>query len=106
MAHGCLTTVDLWPHTGRKHQLRQHMAHLGHPILGDDKYGGADRKGAELPEGVEDIERSRLFLWAVKLEIPMLDKERMSFELEEPLMYRERREWEQARFEAGNSQPG
>jgi 23S rRNA pseudouridine955/2504/2580 synthase len=30
----------LVPHTGRQHQLRAHMAHIGHPILGDDKYGG------------------------------------------------------------------
>jgi 23S rRNA pseudouridine955/2504/2580 synthase len=30
----------LEPHTGRQHQLRAHMAHIGHPILGDDKYGG------------------------------------------------------------------
>jgi len=30
----------LQPHTGRQHQLRAHMAHIGHPILGDNKYGG------------------------------------------------------------------
>jgi len=30
-----LTTVDLWPETGRKHQLRRHLASLGHPVLGD-----------------------------------------------------------------------
>lgn len=35
---GHLTTVDLWPETGRKHQLRRHMAALGHPILGDGRY--------------------------------------------------------------------
>ena len=33
------TLVALFPKTGRTHQLRVHMAHLGHPILGDDKYG-------------------------------------------------------------------
>lgn len=33
------TYVALFPKTGRTHQLRVHMAHLGHPILGDDKYG-------------------------------------------------------------------
>ena len=35
-----LTWVELSPHTGRTHQLRRHMAHLGHPILGDSIYGG------------------------------------------------------------------
>ncbi len=34
-----LTRVLLTPVTGRTHQLRAHMAHHGHPILGDDKYG-------------------------------------------------------------------
>jgi 23S rRNA pseudouridine955/2504/2580 synthase len=32
--------VSLKPSTGRQHQLRAHMAHIGHPILGDTKYGG------------------------------------------------------------------
>lgn len=34
-----LTTADLWPVTGRTHQLRRHALHLGHPVLGDDTYG-------------------------------------------------------------------
>ncbi len=33
------TLVGLYPQTGRTHQLRVHMKHLGHAILGDDKYG-------------------------------------------------------------------
>ncbi len=34
--------VELQPHTGRTHQLRVHMAAIGHPIVGDGKYGGKD----------------------------------------------------------------
>lgn len=34
--------VELQPLTGRTHQLRAHMAAIGHPILGDGKYGGQD----------------------------------------------------------------
>ncbi|MCU0854816.1 MAG: RluA family pseudouridine synthase [Rhodobacteraceae bacterium] len=39
------TRVRLYPHTGRSHQLRVHMAELGHPILGDPFYAtGAARE--------------------------------------------------------------
>lgn len=31
--------VELTPKTGRKHQLRKHLKHLSHPIIGDPKYG-------------------------------------------------------------------
>jgi 23S rRNA pseudouridine955/2504/2580 synthase len=34
--------VELSPLTGRTHQLRAHMSALGHPIVGDAKYGGAE----------------------------------------------------------------
>ncbi|MFZ2017652.1 MAG: RluA family pseudouridine synthase [Methyloceanibacter sp.] len=40
--------VSLKPVTGRQHQLRAHMAIIGHPILGDEKYQG----DSDLPEGV------------------------------------------------------
>ncbi|MFV0492371.1 MAG: RluA family pseudouridine synthase [Pseudorhodobacter sp.] len=36
-----LSWMALEPITGRTHQLRAHMAELGHPILGDGKYGGS-----------------------------------------------------------------
>lgn len=32
--------IEAKPHTGRMHQIRAHMADLGYPIAGDDKYGG------------------------------------------------------------------
>ncbi len=37
------TMVELSPFTGRTHQLRVHLAYIGHPIVGDMKYG-IDRK--------------------------------------------------------------
>src|SRR3546814_9419548 len=43
--------VELQPFTGRTHQLRVHMAAIGHPIVGAGKYGGQaalDRKSTRL----------------------------------------------------------
>ena len=37
---GGFSHVRLFPHTGRTHQLRVHMKHLGHPIVADAAYGG------------------------------------------------------------------
>ena len=56
--------VEMQPHTGRTHQLRVHAAHLGHPIIGDNKY--FDVENWELPGGVQN----RLHLHARRICIP------------------------------------
>jgi 23S rRNA pseudouridine955/2504/2580 synthase len=58
--------VELQPLTGRTHQLRAHMAAIGHPIVGDAKYGGAE---AFLTGGVS----RKLHLHARRLKIDGLD---------------------------------
>ena len=41
---GALAHIRLFPKTGRTHQLRVHMKHMGHPILADTKYSGGEQK--------------------------------------------------------------
>lgn len=57
-----ISWMSLKPVTGRQHQLRAHMAILGHPILGDAKYGGDE----DLPEPLEN----RLYLHARRVSFP------------------------------------
>lgn len=59
------TYVELYPLTGRTHQLRVHMRHIRHPIVGDDLYGS--RVGADLAP--------RSMLHAFKIEFTLRKKE-------------------------------
>jgi 23S rRNA pseudouridine955/2504/2580 synthase len=64
--------VQLAPQTGRMHQLRAHLSHIGRPILGDPYYGGAGTlKGRPV---------SRLMLHAAKLTLPHPDSSRLTLE--------------------------
>lgn len=45
-SRGGLTLLEITLHTGRKHQIRVQLAKLGHPILGDRKYGSSRPFGA------------------------------------------------------------
>jgi 23S rRNA pseudouridine1911/1915/1917 synthase len=44
-ASGQAALVEARPETGRTHQIRVHLAHLGAPLLGDARYGGPRRVG-------------------------------------------------------------
>lgn len=85
-----LTRVDLVPETGRTHQLRIHMAALGHPILGDQLYG----KGGFILRG------RGLFLCAVELSFPHpLSGEAMHLQIQDPPKFDQLVRWEQRRWE-------
>lgn len=67
--------LELRPETGRTHQLRVHLASLGHPIVGDPVYAG---KPAE-----------RMYLHAAKLELTAPSHERKVFEAPLPEAFAE-----------------
>ncbi len=57
--------LDVTIKTGRTHQIRVHMAHEGHPIVGDEKYGDfARNKALAKGEGGAGVRFSRMFLHA------------------------------------------
>lgn len=69
-SNGKRSLIELKPVTGRTHQLRVHMSHIGTPIHGDKVYGGASA--------------DRMYLHAAKLEVTIPDGQRMLFVAEIP----------------------
>jgi 23S rRNA pseudouridine1911/1915/1917 synthase len=67
--------LELTPKTGRTHQLRVHLSHIGHPIVGDEFYEGQ--------------KADRLYLHALSLEIMMPEGEKKIFNAPLPLMFNE-----------------
>jgi len=67
--------VELAPETGRTHQIRVHMAYLGHPVTGDRVYGAGGQE--------------HLYLHSTKLEITMPEGQRKVFEAPLPPYFKE-----------------
>jgi 23S rRNA pseudouridine1911/1915/1917 synthase len=69
------TLLRLFPETGRRHQLRVHLAAVGHPILGDLLYGRPEADYLDLIRGTRDARRdegapARQLLHCARLEFP------------------------------------
>lgn len=68
----CLVLCSL--HTGRTHQIRVHMAHLGHPLIGDGLYGGVPAAG---------LQRQALHAWKLAFTHPITGQD-LAFEAPPP----------------------
>jgi 23S rRNA pseudouridine1911/1915/1917 synthase len=74
---GRATLLEAAPRTGRTHQIRVHLRAIGHPILGDGRYGGKGDDAAAL-----GLTRPFLHSWRIGFAHPVTGKR---IELEEPL---------------------
>jgi 23S rRNA pseudouridine1911/1915/1917 synthase len=71
------TLLEVFPKTGRTHQIRVHLASIGHPIVGDSLYGGKKEKRSDTGAG-------RQFLHAGSIEFEAKPGELVSFASELP----------------------
>ena len=84
------TYLKVRPETGRTHQIRVHLAHIGHAVFGDPVYGGRDQVRGIRPEYRRQakwmlslIKRQALHAYALCFEHP-LTGETMEFKAEPP----------------------
>ena len=74
--------VEASPLTGRTHQIRAHLEHLGMPILGDDKYFGKERVK-------ETLFQKKLHLHAYKIDLSQIYGKKMVVKAKLPDYFKE-----------------
>ena len=82
-----ISIVDVYPKTGRTHQIRVHLSSIGHPILKDALYNGSDKNITSFHEKdrksllniIKLIDRVALHAYKIQFKHPTLSK-RVSFE--------------------------
>lgn len=62
--------VVLFPETGRTHQIRVHLSAAGHPVVGDDLYGGPRHRGVRDPRLRAALDPGHTLLHAWRLHLP------------------------------------
>ena len=73
---GEVTLLKVFIETGRTHQIRVHLSHLNHPVVGDETYGGGKRRArqvrsAVLRELLFPVERQMLHAFRLAFEHPV-----------------------------------
>lgn len=74
-----LTLATIAIATGRTHQIRVHLASIGHPVVGDALYGGVRRRLAADHRALASLERPFLHAWRLAFDHPR-DGRRVAFE--------------------------
>jgi 23S rRNA pseudouridine1911/1915/1917 synthase len=94
------TLLEIFPHTGRTHQIRVHLSSIGHPVLGDPLYGKKGRPGAirdpVLKECVRRINRQALHAQRLRFTHPRTE-ERVQFVSSVPQDMRDVLSWLRSR---------
>jgi len=80
-----LALVEVKIFTGRTHQIRAHMTHIGHPLVGDSRYGNPE-KDTQLQEKLTEPLRVALHAYEISFPLPPTGKN-VSFRAEVPTLF-------------------